>query len=364
MILAAYMGRVLIRFVALITLLIYLISFLDIISGLALRETNDAGIPLTGLRKLLITFGQASLQSLDFMPIIFMIAAILTLVTLGRRAELHIIRGTGVYSGRILATLAVLSAGFMILITLILRPLAYEASLWADRQLSLKSSEAYVQPGPTYVAWFSANNGDVLGRLEGYNPETKRAAKLHISNRQSPDLAEAFVLAYDVGIDQQRLTFANQNGADDAESIEVQLDTPPRILPQNRVNFDLPLIHLFGWKPNEDRWSLNGRQMSYLVQRALAEPILTAAMVLLAGTLCVEIGTRQPLTRLIFSALGYLIATYSFYVVADAFGLNGKLSPFLAAWGIPLALLFFGLAQLALRDVSWHFAIRKSILNL
>lgn len=356
MILARYAGRILVRFAVLIALLLYLISFLDEISRLAPKQVNTLGDPLGTLDKLLIALSIASHNSLDFMPIIFMLSGIFTLVTLGRRAELHIMRGAGLSGGRILIPLGLIAALAMTSVMLVLRPLAFEASQWAEHRKNPTRSVQGTSPDSNAIAWISAEDGGIHGRLEGFDPVLGRAKRAKLVDSTTPDLEPSFLIGHDVRISETALEGTFTFGQDGTKQVRLPLSTAPSVLSFTRPNFSLPLPYLLGWIDDPDRWSLSERQTTYLIMRALAEPFLTAALVLLAGTLCVEIETRQPLARLIFGALGLVVMTYSVHVIANAFGLNGKLHPLLAAWGMPLMLYLFGLSLLAYRDLSWHLS--------
>ncbi len=350
------------RNAAIMALLLWLIAFLDRITGLAGDSTKAHIAALSSQEKILIALGRSSPDLLDFLPVIFMLASVATLTTLGRRAELHVIRGAGESATSILSKLAFVTVLATLAITLVVRPLAYEALQWTDQKLSPKARAASRLDGNTQVAWFSANAGQHQGRLDGFNLITREADALYLLDTLATDLSRAYLVAHQVQLTPSQsssgpILTATIAGA--TEPLELHLDHPPKVMLPKSPNFDLPLIYLLGWIDTPDRAALTPRHLSYLIQRAVAEPILSAVLVILAGFLCVEVGTRQSMGRLIASTLGFVVLIYSLYVVAHAFGINGKSPPILAAWGTPAALACLSLLLIAGRDLIWHLALGR-----
>ena len=356
MILFLYLGRILMRNFFLVALLLWLISWLEKLSLIAGMTTNSIGTALPWLDKSLIAAVRATNDSLDFLPIMFMIAAVWSLTLIGRRAELHIIRGVGLSATRILLNLAVVTAMVTVIFTLIIRPLAYEAKVWADSVLTPQNLSAESNTYGRYSAWISSEDAGFIGRLSGYDPSQGIARDLFLSQNYRPGLEPIFLFATNVEITDLELSAVNINTS---STIALVLDEAPNILANLKPNQRLPLPHLLGWIDHDERWALNPRQKSYLVQRSLAEPVLAAVLVMIAGFLCVEVGTRQPIGMLIGSTLGIVVLVYSLYVIAHAFGLNGKSPPIVAAWALPAGLFTLSLGLISMRDLAWHIETRE-----
>ena len=351
MIFFSYLARNFIRASLLVLSLLLLITFLDHIS----RLTAD-GLGLAP--PLLITHAlvRALFAITDFMPIIFMLAGILALTTLSQRAELQIIRNVGISGGQILAQLSLIALLASLVVTFALRPLSFEAQAWSLLALNAPSQDSSTQGG--HRAWFSANDGKIQGRLSDYNTIEGTAAQLIFSDQNNQDLGQTFAQARNVRVLGNVLRGQGQTLDGATLSLNLKLDSPPKILPPTSLNLDLPLAHLIGWVNNDERILLPQRQRTYLIQRALAEPLLAAALVFIAGAVCMDVSTRQSIGRLVFSTLGFVVLSYCVYVIAHAFGINGKLRPAVAAWGLPLALMCLGLALLGVREWVWHLAVK------
>ncbi len=362
MILLRYIGGKLIRNAALLALLLWLIQFSDRISSLAGDSTKAHIAALSSLEKVLIALGRSSPEVLDFIPIIFMLASVATLTTLGRHAELHVIRGAGQSAASILLKLAFATVLASLVVTLAARPLAYEALKWTDKKLSANPSSTSGTEGNTQTVWFSASQGRHQGRLDGFNLSTNQADVLYLLDTTAKDISKSYLIAHQIQLtpsDSSRGPTLTAAMVESAGPLKLYLDHPPKVmLPQN-PNYELPLAYLLGWIDDPDRTVLTPRHLSYLIQRAIAEPILSAVLVILAGLLCVELGTRQSVGRLIATTLCFVVSVYSLYVIANAFGINGKSPPSVAAWGPPAVLACFGLTLMTARDLSWHVTVGR-----
>ena len=355
MVLAGYLARSFGRLSLIISSPFFLITWLNHFSTLSAKKLN-ASTDLSLLSKLTISLGLALPEIFDFLVIILMLASVGVLILMGRRAELHIIRGAGQSAAQILRPLAILAALFTLFATFTLKPLSHEYRLWAQAQLNPEIKPLNQDTPAAQAAWFSAENGAYHGRIESYNPETGRADFGVLSHMGATDLKETFSPLRDIRFSDGHLYARQFDLAGNETALNLPLDEAPKLVPHKWPVTHLSLLHMLGWLPDQDRWSLNPRQRSFLIQNALAEPLLAAALVLLASILCVQVGTRQSIGRLGFNILVIVVLTYSMLTVTRAFGINGKLDPALAAWGLPALLFALSLVLFAWQDLIWLFS--------
>ncbi len=360
MILFTYLGRLICLYAGLIGGVFFAIALLDSFAGLVGEEVTRGGAPFGWPLKLAFSAAWALPDTLDFSVIILMLATVISLTMLGRRAELHILRGAGRSSMAILALCAGAAVLMSLLIALLIRPLSFEAAQWADARYDPERFAAEQQQSQSRVAWFTADAGQTQGRISGFNPESQKGQALHISRFVDGALIDAFRYGRDIelanGVLSATVFFADRP----PEPLRLPLDGPVQIVPFANPAFDLPLPHLLGWVDEPERFTLSARHTRYLTQSALAEPVLTAALVFIAGSLCVGIGTRQPLGRLIFATLALVVLAYSLFIITRAFGINGRLTPSLAAWGGPALLCFSALGLIAWQDLTWLLGRQRS----
>ena len=350
-----YYGRTLIKYAFLICLPFLIMPWLNFFSALDVRSTNTLGEPLGFVDKLAISLGQASPLGLDFLIVAFMLAAIVVLFMMGRRAEIHIVRGAGQSNTQILFRFSLISALIIFISLFTLEPLAHEFSNWANQKLDplKKEQSARLQEGR--IAWFFAENGSIQGRLTGFDPTTGVALSGLITDFGTRELPDSFRYLSQIEVSELTLTGVQEDLSGSSTPVRLNLDANLTLVPIQAPNINLPLPHLLGWIEDPDLWTLNPRQKSYAIHSNLAKPLITAALVLIAGSLSVGMGTRQPISRLIFSSLAVTAFAYSLFLVTNAFGVNGKLPAMLGAWGLALFFLFAGSFMLSWQELSWSF---------
>ena len=352
MTLARYFANKLLCHVLIIFALFVALIWLGELAQLLPMETDLDGRPLYIELKLLLSLAWVLPQALDLMVFIFMIAAVIVLTLLGRRAELHVLRGAGLSPTGILLILAGITNVMMIALELGPRTLAYEIKRLADARYDPQGLAQKNRAQRQKVAWVSAENGDFVVRLTGYDPETQSAEEGRLQTPH-PDLAQSYVYLRDIDITEGRLTAQGQNLDGSSREVGLLLDASPQLVSAPNTAENIPLLHLLGWLKAPEVENYGTRHRSYLVQRAVAHPFLAAALVMVAGTFCVGVGTRQPLGQIFFATLGLVVLTYSIFVVTEAFGLIGKLSPLLAAWGTFLLISCLAMFILALQALRW-----------
>ena len=369
MILNAYFIRHLLSISALVIGFLLLLAWMPRALDMLALSQNTLGEPLTIEQRLLIAFSQSVLSTLELSSIAFMIATLISLTLLGRRAELHIVRGAGHGPLSILSTYAVAAAFFTLIFTFILAPASLEFSSWGKRQLDPQTDPRDSYFAGPYTVWLSLDGGMAQARLQGYDSQTQSAKTGHLvfysnSEQQTENGANSHETGLELNelgfyfLDKIRLT--QKTLTTEIRSLDGQvrvqrftLDRPPQTLERSNAAIVRSLPHLFGWiGPGVDP-GLSERKRSFALHRELSSPFVSAALALLAGTLCVSIGTRQSLSLLIFGALALVVATYCLVVVSEAFGENGKLNPILAAWGPALMLFGLGLATLMGQELFW-----------
>ena len=352
MTLARYFANALLRYALIIFALFLMLTWLGELASLLPEETALDGSPLNLGMKLLLSLAWVLPETLDLMVFIFMLAAVIVLTILGRRAELHVLRGAGLSAFRILITLAGVTAVMMILLELGPRPLAHEIKRLADGHYDPQGLADQNTSQRQQVAWISAENGTFTGRLTGYDAEmqTAQAGRLQTA---STDIRDSYIYLQNISLADNRLSASGLSLGSTPIELDLALDAPVEVLSALNVAEDIPLLYLFGWLSTPEVESYGARHLSYLQHRSMAQPFLAAALVMVAGTFCVGIGTRQPLGRLFFITLGLVVLTYSIFAVTEAFGIVGKLEPLLAAWGTFLLIGCLAGFILAVQALIW-----------
>lgn len=352
MTLARYFASALLRYALIIFLLFVMLIWLGELAELFPRETALNGSSLNIWLKLSISLAWALPQALNLMVFIFMIAAVIVLTILGHRAELHVLRGAGLSPQSILLILAAVTATMMVAIELGPRPLAHEVKQLADARFDPLGLTQQNRAQHQQVAWTSAKDGDLVLRLTGYDPTAQTADEGRLQSANA-DLIQGFTYLSQVSLDQGLLVAMARNLDGSESEITLTLDASPQILPAKNTADEAPLLHLLGWLETPEVETYGSRNRSYLIQSALAQPLLAAALVMVAGTFCVGIGTRQSIGQLFFVTLGLVVLTYSIFAVTEAFGLVGKLPPVLAAWGTFLLISCLAGFILSLQALAW-----------
>lgn len=348
-----YFAQNLLRFTALIYGLFILIFWLSGFSSLIPLAVNPDGEPLGLLLKMSMALGRALPNVLELNLVILMLATVIALTLMGRRAELHIVRGAGQSGLKILLGCALVGALLTSLLILMVTPLTAGYEAWANKWLRPQIARDLSTQQENRVAWFTAEDGAVQGRLSGFNPDQNTATQGLIVIARAETLPKTFLQVTDIRVNSTELsgTFTDLEGLSSLDVL--QLDAPIRLLPLNTKRRDKSIFHLMGWIGNVADISLTPRQISFFLQIQLAQPLLAAALILISGTLCVGIGTRQSIGILAFGTLTIVVLAYSLAVVTEAFGVNGKLHPAVAAWGPPIMLFALGLAILNWQELSW-----------
>ena len=127
-----YQARALFLYSGLIFGLLFSIAWLDDFAKVAAQAQTLAGEPLGLLMKLAISGAWALPSTLDFSVIVFMLAALISLTLMGRRAELHILRGAGQSGGTLLMRAAFAAVLLSLGVSLIARPLGYDCLLYTS----------------------------------------------------------------------------------------------------------------------------------------------------------------------------------------------------------------------------------------
>ena len=105
-----------------------------------------------------------------------MVAAVVSMTILGRRAELHIIRGAGQSP---LAVLRAYMLGALVLggfLVLIIAPLTLNFEGWSRQIKNPSVNPALERFAGPYTAWISLDQGTAQARLENYQADTGEAA--------------------------------------------------------------------------------------------------------------------------------------------------------------------------------------------
>ena len=353
---ARHLARAFLGVFGFLFVLAWLPNVLDALS----LDLNAQGAILSLWDKIGISFSYSLAQTLDLVSIAMMIASLLSLTLLGRNAELHIVRGAGLRPLHLLAIYASCAAVLTALIHLLVTPIALELSKWSDGRLDEDTKQSTTLYPEQRIAWAVLDNGEFQIRLEAYDATNGTAhAGLLMAGEPSAvegDPINVFAVE-DVRIDGMTLTATRINQERGTELVSFSLDHQPQSIAASQSAYVRSLPHMLGWVGKASALSvgLSDRQFVLALNLELAAPFASAALVLLAGTMCVNVGTRQALGSLIFGALTLVVIAYCLVVVSQAFGSNGKLCPLVAAWGPPSVLASSALAILFWQELSWIF---------
>lgn len=310
-----------------------------------------------------LTFLKAPSLIEETLPFIVLFGVIQALYKLNRRSELIIMRAAGMSAWRFLAP-GLLTAGLIgVLWTFVVNPLSVLASAQFDRTVASFSQASIAQASNTDSQrniWL--REGDESGQIVIYaqtaNLESRTLTNVTFYRFALTEGSEPiFVSRFDV-----KRAALSQNGFWKLTDV---IETRPGLAPQPFEAVTLPtnlewdsLREAAGKPVTPQFWNMPAeidkvRQAGFTAtpllirfNRLLALPMMLVAMAVLAAVVSMRLVRLGGTLRLIIAGAAIGFGVFFANNMATAFGETGALPPILAAWLVPLFVLFIGLARL------------------
>lgn len=299
----------------------------------------------------------------ETLPFIVLFGVIQALYKLNRRSELIIMRAAGMSAWRFLAPGLLTAAMIGFLWTCIVNPLSVIASAQFDRTVASFNQLGATQTSAIDVQrniWLREGNatGQVVIYAKSADLEQRILTETTFYRFAISDSSEP---VFDSRFDAQTAELT-QNGFWTLRDVtETRSGHPPQpfeaiTLPTNlewdslRKAAGKPVTPQFWNMPTEiNKVRQAGFTATPLIirfNRLLALPVMLVAMAVLAAVVSMRLVRLGGTLRLIVSGAAIGFGVFFANNMATAFGETGALPPILAAWLVPLFVLFIGLARL------------------
>lgn len=336
---------------------IMLVDFVELSRSYGDREGVNIGTIAV------LTFLKAPSLIEETLPFIVLFGVIQALYKLNRRSELIIMRAAGMSAWRFLAPGLLTAALIGVLWSTVINPLSVLASTQFDRTVASFSKDSLTQISTV------ENERNIWLREGSENSQLViYAASADLEQRILNDatfyrfaLAENTEPVFDSRFDVKRAELT-QNGYWKLSSV---VETRAGQLPQPFEAITLPtnlewnsLREAAGKPVTPQFWNMPSeiskvRQAGFTAtpllirfNRLLALPIMLVAMAVLAAVVSMRLVRLGGTLQLIIAGAAIGFGVFFANNMATAFGETGALPPVLAAWLVPLFVLFIGLARL------------------
>lgn len=333
-------------------------------------RTVGSDVQLSPLTALILTLMKLPMLIEQTLPFALLVAAMIAYSRLNRRAELSIIRASGMSAWRFLAPLILLSAVIGIASATSLNPVGaalmdrYEqtrANLLREGAPALAAANT---PRDVWLRQGDQTSQTVIYAQEVVDGSELRGVKLLEENRVVVDGQPTSTFEFVRRIDAERALIR-----DGFLQLENLVENVPGQVPVTRPYLSLPtdldasqLLDRFASPNTIGFWDLPrfisqtssaGLDSSRYKMRywgLLSTPVLFVAMALIGALVCLRLSRLGGTSRLI--ATGAIAAIGLFFItqLASSLGAAGAAPPAIAAWSPALCALFVSLGVLAYRE--------------
>lgn len=303
------------------------------------------------------------------LPFAVLIAGIIAYSRLNKRAELSIIRASGVSAWRFLTPVMLMAGLVGIGSTVILNPVgAYLTERFEEERSRLLAEEAPELAAPSEGIWL--RQGDETAQI------VIHAKRLEQNGAVLADvklLEEERVYAF--GRPTDNFTFVRRIDAERARllngfwQLEGIIENVKGSPPVRREYLSIPtnldadeLLSEFASPNTIGFWSLprfinstraaglDASRYNMRFQSLIAAPVLFIAMALIGAIVCLRLSRLGGTSRLVATGGGAAVALFFVTQVSSSLGSAGAVSPTVAAWSPALFALFVSLTILAYKE--------------
>lgn len=332
-----------------------LIAAVDLIDQTRRASRAEGG---TSLDFLMISMARAGVLAENIWPFAALFGSMATLIILNRRLELVVARAAGVSAWRFLLPALATAAILGVASAALYNPLARMAEAAGKRLEAEVYRGAARNRGARRDFWLRTSGGDgsqvthaALWRERGHELTGVSRYEFDKEHRLLRRIdAASFTLEKRRTGNVWRGTdvTVHENGASTAlATLELAaFTTSERLSRASTQPDDVPFWSLRQEARAAEAAGQNPLPYATRLQALLSRPLIFAAMVLLAGTCCLRFARFGQAARPV--ALG-IVAGFMLYIAAEvvlAFGRNGIVPPWMAAWGPALVATLAGASVL------------------
>jgi lipopolysaccharide export system permease protein len=363
MILAVYFAR---RWLAMAGILVAVVATLMILIDMVELIRAHAGSAMTARDAAALAALRAPRTLYQMLPLLVLVATVALFLALARSSELVVVRAAGRSALR--AAAAPAAAAFLLGVAAValINPLVAATARTHDQRLAeiTAGRTALLQLSPEGL-WLrqASEGGQTLIRASRSNANGTVLYDATFLTFDADGTPRARIAAAEAALEpgrwlladakEWRLDAANpEREATLRETAELATDlTPDRIRDSFGSAIDIAIWDLPAFIASLERAGFSAREHRVWLQMELAQPLLLAAMVLLAAGFTMR---HSRLGRTGPRVLGALIAGFALFVLrnfAQLLGNQGQIPIALAAWSPPAVTLFFAVGLiLALED--------------